>query len=142
MRRSRRSRRECRLGDALDIGAIAARALVDGSLPPGAYPVAGPRSLTGAECAAVWSHALGRTVPLDDDGGAFARGVAEALEGAKRDDLLETWRALRRFGVPTQDKDVAATHALLGRAPTRYEEYVERTAAGWGAAAREGAEVG
>ena len=55
--------------DLRDVGEVAAGILLDPSTPSGTYPVVGPRSLTGPECAQVWSEALGRPVRYagDDD---------------------------------------------------------------------------
>ena len=55
--------------DLRDLGEIAANVLLDKDVPAGAYPVVGPRSLTGRECAQVWSEALGVPVSYagDDD---------------------------------------------------------------------------
>jgi uncharacterized protein YbjT (DUF2867 family) len=110
--------------DARDIGEAGARALLDPGLPPGAYPIVGPRSLTGADCAAVWSTALGRPVRYDGDERRFREMVARALTGKKRDDFLASYAAIRKLAIPTAERDLARTTALLGRPPTSYESYV------------------
>ncbi|HSL82483.1 MAG TPA: NmrA family NAD(P)-binding protein, partial [Thermoanaerobaculia bacterium] len=48
--------------DARDVGEAAARALLDPTVPPGAYTLVGPASLTGEVVAANWTAALGHPV--------------------------------------------------------------------------------
>jgi uncharacterized protein YbjT (DUF2867 family) len=118
--------------DVRDVGDVAARALVDRSVKPGFYTVSGPESLTGAECAAVWSRALRQPVRYTgDDIGACHRVLDEKLSGHKRADFRRTYAALRRLKVKTDPKEVAATAALLGRQPRSYAEYVSDVVAGW-----------
>ena len=118
--------------DVRDLGDAAARALTDAALAPGAYPVVGPASLGGPASAAAWAGALGREVTFADDLAAFAAFeacAAEALSGRKLEDFVASHRVLRRFAMPTDPRDVAATTALLGRPPRAYEEYVADRAA-------------
>jgi uncharacterized protein YbjT (DUF2867 family) len=115
--------------DVRDLGAAAARALLDPSLTSGAYPVIGPESVTGDSCAAAWADALGRDVRCEHDPARVDAAIARALQGKKRDDFLATYAVLRRFALPTDPAQLAATTALLGRPPTRYAAYV-RDAAG------------
>ena len=118
--------------DLRDVGEVAAAALTDPGFPAGSYPVAGPASLSGAECARVWAAELGRPVRYTgDDPAAFAAAAARHLDGRKLRDWLGSFAYLRRHGVPTSARQVAITTRLLGRAPTGYPEYVARTAAGW-----------
>lgn len=110
--------------DVRDLGEAAARALVDADLASGAYPVVGPVSLTGPACAAVWSRELGRDVAFVDDFPAFEACAREQLSGRKLVDFVASHRVLRGFALPTDPRDLAATTALLGRAPRAYEQYV------------------
>ncbi|MDB4938894.1 MAG: Oxidoreductase [Labilithrix sp.] len=115
--------------DVRDVGEAAARALTDDALASGAYPVVGGESLSSAACAATWSEVLGRTIRYDSDESRFRAALARSVTGRKHDDFVASFGALRRFEVPTNPKELAATTALLGRAPTSYRAYVEHVAA-------------
>lgn len=117
--------------DVRDVGDAAAVAMLAETFAPGAYPVCGPASLTGPECAAVWSAALGREVRYTGDGDDWRLHVERSLEGRKRDDFLATFPLLRDYEVATDPVALAATTALLGRAPRSYADYVRDTLARW-----------
>lgn len=122
--------------DLRDVGEVAARALVDGDLAPGAYDLSGPRSIGGRECAAVWAEALGRPVAyLGDDDTLMAETFARHLSGQRLADWTASFRFLRRMSMPTRPRQVAATRALLGREPHSFEDYVRDTVAAWHAGA-------
>lgn len=124
------SRRGLNRVDVRDVGEAAARVLLDPAFPAGSYPVVGPRSLTGPECARVWSEALGRPVRyVGDDDAQVEAALTEHLEGHRRDDWLASFRALRGFAVRTSAPDVATTQRLLGRPPTDYVDFVARVLA-------------
>lgn len=117
--------------DVHDIAAIAARALTDESIAPGAYSLVGPASVSGPDCAAAWSGALGTEIRYEEDEEAWLTGLRGEFEGRKLDDILATYRMLKKVAVPTSPKHLASTTALLGRAPTTYAAYVGRVAASW-----------
>jgi uncharacterized protein YbjT (DUF2867 family) len=121
--------------DVRDVGDAAARALLDLSLPSGAYPVSGPATLNGPQCAAVWGEALGCPVRYTGDDGEWVRLVEARLGGQKRLDFVNSLRLCARFEQATNPRDVARTTALLGRAPRTYGDFVRDTAARWRAAA-------
>lgn len=114
-----------------DIGDAAARALLDPSFLPGAYPVVGPASLTGDDCAKIWGEVLGREVTCERDVGRALEVLGAELDGKKRADFVATYGLLTKFEIPTSAEDVARTTALLGRPPTPYTDYVRRTALTW-----------
>ena len=58
--------------------------------------------------------------------------LARHLSGPKLADFRRSYRFIARFHLRTAARDVAATTALLGRAPRRYETYVRDTAGRWG----------
>jgi uncharacterized protein YbjT (DUF2867 family) len=122
--------------DVRDIGDAAARACLDASLPPGAYPVVGPESLDGKSCAESWTAELGQRVAYDPDDARFAGAVARELRGKKRDDFLASYAVIRKLAMPTSERDLARTRALLGRAPTSYAKYVHDTVTAWRSADR------
>ena len=116
--------------DVRDVGEAAARVLLDPTFPSGSYSVVGPRSLTGPECARVWSEALGRPVRyVGDDDAAVEAALTEHLEGHRRGDWLASFRMLRGFAVHASAKDLATTERLLGRPPTDYVDFVARVVA-------------
>lgn len=112
--------------DVRDIGVAAARACLDRSLPAGAYPVVGPESLTGDDCARIWAAALGREVNYERDPAraSFAAAVNARVSGKKREDFLASYTALSQIELPTRREDLLRTSALLGRPPTSYRDYV------------------
>lgn len=48
--------------DVRDLAELCAQALLQPSYPAGEHTIAGPESLSGAECAHIWTEALGRPV--------------------------------------------------------------------------------
>lgn len=114
--------------DVRDLAELCAIALLDPGHPGGEHVVAGPASLSGAECAEIWSSALGRSVVYVGDDEQVWRPIFEQrLSGQKLADWLDTARFLGRRSVELP-KDVAATTALLGRVPRRYADYVAELA--------------
>jgi uncharacterized protein YbjT (DUF2867 family) len=116
--------------DVRDLGLGIARALLDPSLASGAYPINGPVSLTGDECAAIWSAALGREVRCVRDRSRLEAALVP-LSPKKRDDFLKTYDVLRGFELKTKRRDVERTEALIGRPPTPYAQYVRDTLRDW-----------
>jgi uncharacterized protein YbjT (DUF2867 family) len=114
--------------DVRDIALAAARA-VEGELPDGAYPLVGPRSLTGPEATELWSRALGRPLAYEGAVEPWCQHVATKMDAGARDDWAKTFRLIRRFGLETPAGDVAVAAAALGRAPRTYEAWVEEEAA-------------
>ncbi|WP_148616443.1 SDR family oxidoreductase [Nocardioides rubriscoriae] len=115
--------------DLRDLGDIAATALLDPDFPAGSYPVVGPRSLTGEECARTWADVLGVPVRYaGDDDTALETALRAHLEGHRLDDWLASFRLLRRFAVPTSAKELAVTERLLGRPATSFAAFAERVA--------------
>ena len=97
------------------------------TIPAGAYPVVGPRSLTGAECARTWSQALGVPVTYvgDDDAAIDAaldrpphrlppRGLEVLVQGPAR---------VRRHGQEVRDR----RHHTPPRPPADRLHRVRRT---------------
>ena len=122
--------------DVKDIAEAAVRALTDKSISAGAYPVVGPESLTGPQCAAVWAKVSGRPVKYCEDDTLWEALVRSQLVGKKKIDILKTYRLIRKFKLPTSPKEVAATRELLGHPPRSYQTYVEETFEQWQADTR------
>lgn len=117
--------------DVRDIGQAAARALLDPSIGSGAYPIVGPESLTGPQCAQIWSAALATPIEYREMPELWEEGLRSELTDKKFADTMATCRQLKKFRVPTVAEHVRTTTELLGRAPTDYESYVGRTVASW-----------
>lgn len=116
--------------DLRDVGEIAATALVDPAFPGGAYNLVGPRSLSGPQCAQIWTEALGTEVRyVGDDDTVLEAALMTHLSGQRRDDWLSSLHLLRSFEVKTNPKDLATTTRLLGRPPTDFAHYVQRVSA-------------
>ncbi|WP_404386498.1 NAD(P)H-binding protein [Knoellia locipacati] len=113
--------------DLRDLGDIVANVLLDPTIPAGAYPVCGPRSLTGEECAATWSDALGVPVTYaGEDDEAIDAALTAHLTGYRLEDWKSSFKALRGFAIKTKKSEVDATTRLLGRPPTDFTEFVLR----------------
>ncbi|GGB91287.1 hypothetical protein N798_07475 [Knoellia flava TL1] len=113
--------------DLRDLGDIAANVLLDPTVPSGAYPVCGPRSLTGQECAATWSDALGTPVEyVGDDDAAIDAALTAHLTAYRLEDWKSSFKALRGFAVKTKQSELDATTRLLGHPPTDFTEFVRR----------------
>lgn len=118
--------------DLRDVAEVAVRALRDEAVPPGAYPVVGPASLSGRRCAMVWQEVLARPVHyVGDDRAAWTAAFRQRLSGQKLTDWTASFRVLGRLPVRTVAAEVAETHRLLGHAPRSYEAYVADMAAFW-----------
>ncbi len=115
--------------DLRDLGEIAATVLLDAAFPTGRYPVVGPRSLTGPECARVWADALGHEVRYaGDDDAVLEAAIHEHVSGYRREDWMSSLRRLRTYGLPTSSADLAVTERMLGRPATPFEEFAWRVA--------------
>ncbi|HET9932293.1 MAG TPA: NAD(P)H-binding protein [Polyangiaceae bacterium] len=112
--------------DVRDLGAAAARACLDPTLPSGAYPVVGPASLDAAACAEIWANELGSDVRYvrDESLEALRSALAGKLSGKKRQDFTASYSAIRRYELPTSQAELARTAALIEREPTPYAAYV------------------
>lgn len=111
--------------DCEDIGEAAVRVLTDHSIARGAYPIVGPKTLAGPDCAEVWSKALGRNIKYKEDDALWESLLRNTLDKKKCADLLQTYRQIRRFWLPTFSKQLEITEELLGRPPKNYEIYVK-----------------
>ena len=111
---------------AADIGEVAAMALTDPSFPAGSHGISGPASLSGAESAAVWAEALGRSVRYTGgDTDAWEAALIRRIPaGKKRDDWRNSFRALGWMRMGTSAREVEETALMLGRPPTTYRGWV------------------
>ena len=125
--------------DTRDIAELAAIALTQAGHEGKTYDVVGPRALTGAQVAGIWSTALGKPV-------AYAGNDLEAWEKQSLQyfppwmvyDFKLMYRHFQQHGLRGSDADVATLTRALGRAPRRFEDFATETARSW---AGEGATV-
>ncbi|MGF1646150.1 MAG: NmrA family NAD(P)-binding protein [Kineosporiaceae bacterium] len=110
--------------DVRDLAELCAQALLQPSYPSGEHTIAGPESLSGPECAEIWSEALARPVTyVGDDDSVWEPVFHRRLAGKKLEDMLSSFRFLQRRSVVLAAA-VAATTRLLGRPPRGYRDYV------------------
>lgn len=111
---------------AADIGIVGARALVEPDFPAGTFALCGPESLTGQQCAQVWSLALGHPVRYTGaDPGAWTAAADRRLPaGKKGQDWRTSFGVLGRVSVGTSRRQLERTTALLGRRPATMTEFV------------------
>ena len=111
---------------AADIGEVAATALTDPGFPTGSHGISGPATLSGAESAAVWAEALGRSVRYTgDDTDAWEAALIRRIPaGKKRNDWRNSFRALGWMRMGTSASEVEETALLLGRPPMTYRDWV------------------
>jgi uncharacterized protein YbjT (DUF2867 family) len=110
----------------IDIAEVAASALTDPGFAAGSHGISGPATLSGAESAAVWAEALGRSVRYTgDDSDAWEAALVQRFPaGKKRNDWRNSFRALSWMRLGTSAREVEATTLLLGRTPTTYRSWV------------------
>jgi uncharacterized protein YbjT (DUF2867 family) len=119
--------------DARDIGEVAARVLLDESLPAGCFPISGAERISGPDAAQLWSEALGRPVVYaGDDRAAWQAAIDRNLTGPKRSDFHKTFKVLARLGSAPSAAEVARTTELLGRPPRSYASYIRDVVAARG----------
>lgn len=114
--------------DTADIAEAAANALLDDAALGQAVNLCGPEMLTGTQCAANWSAALGRPVVYPGDAvGPFLGAMQQAIPGLG-DWELEDFRLMmevtQSMGCPATEADHAATRAILGRAPCTHRNFI------------------
>jgi len=121
--------------DARDIGEIAAIELVrreraTGPLPIDRINLVGPDTLTGADVAAIWTKALGRTVAYGgDDTGRFEQNLRQFMPGWMAFDMRLMSERFLTDGMIPEAGDVARLTALLGRPLRSYRDFAGETAA-------------
>ena len=118
--------------DVADIAEAAETALFTDDWTGRVVALAGDQCLTGEAIAAIWADALGRHVAYggdDVDNWIAALRAQVPVSDWFANDLAIMMREVQVRGYPANDRDLADTHAILGRAPTRYADFVQRTLA-------------
>jgi uncharacterized protein YbjT (DUF2867 family) len=125
--------------DVRDIAELAAIVLTQSGHEGQTYEVVGPRALTGAQVADLWSGALGRKVAYaGNDLDAWEKLSLQYLPAWMVYDLKLMYRHFHEKGLRGSDEDVAAVTRALGRPPRRFEDFAAETAKAW---AEEGAKA-
>lgn len=118
----------CSSVDVRDIAEAAAIALTSEGHDGKTYNIVGPEIVTGADCAAAWSRALGRPVGYVADPASWVSRISRFIPPWLAYDLELMFRHFDRHGFRAGPADVDAVTALLGRAPRRYEAYAREQA--------------
>jgi uncharacterized protein YbjT (DUF2867 family) len=116
--------------DTRDIGAVAAKALLEDGHAGKEYGLTGPRALDHAEAAAILSRSAGRTIPYAAIGEDDARrGLAQAGWPASAVEfMLALFRAVRAGHAARVTPDV---RTVLGRDPISFEQFADHFAERW-----------
>ncbi|KAB7768822.1 NmrA/HSCARG family protein [Xanthomonas maliensis] len=121
--------------DTRDIADIAVVELLrrdraDGRLPRVTLELVGPRALTGADAAQVWSAALGRQIAYaGDDVAAFEAQLATYGPSWFAYDMRLMMAGIQRVGMHAAEGTVANLQAMLGRPLRTYEDFVREATA-------------
>lgn len=118
--------------DTRDIAELAAIALTQAGHEARTYDVVGPRALTGAQVAEIWSAALGRTIAYaGHDLGAWEKQSLQYLPPWLVYDFKLMYRHFQQHGLRGTDADLATLTRVLGHAPRRFEDFAAETATSW-----------
>jgi len=118
--------------DVRDIADGASRVLLEPGHEGRAYPVYGLDSLSGPECADVWSEALGRKIAYaGDDLDAWEKRVEGRMYDKERADIRKTYEFFHAWGGTMGASYSRRCAELLGRPPRRYRDYVSELVEKW-----------
>ena len=122
----------CSRVDTRDIADAAIRALTENGHVGKTYTLAGPDPLTGADCAAEFSKAVGKPVAYaGNDLVAWAKSMAPYMPAWAVYDYAIMYGAFQAKGLVATPAQLAETRAILGREPRRFSDFVRETVAGW-----------
>jgi len=118
--------------DTRDIGDAAVRALTESGHTGKTYAVVGPDVLTGEDCAAHFSRALGKKIAYGgDDLVAWAKASRAFLPAWAVYDYVLMYAAFQKKGLQATPEQLGETRAILGKAPRRFEDFVNEAVAAW-----------
>ncbi len=118
--------------DTRDIGVAAVRALTEDGHFGKTYALVGPDVLTGADCAAEFSKALGKPVTYSgNDLAAWAKSFAPYMPAWAIYDFAIMYGMFQAKGLKATAAQLNETRTILGREPRRFSDFVSETAASW-----------
>jgi len=114
--------------DTGDIGAAAARALVQDDWNGQIVPLCGAEALTGLSMAETWATALAKPVHYAGDAiDPFLAMLSQHIPGWNdwdAQDFRLMMEVTQTMGCPATPADIAATQAIIGRPQRRYRDFV------------------
>lgn len=118
--------------DVADIAVAAANALTSDAYEGRAFPLVGPRVLTGEDCARTWSEALGREVAYGgSDLDAWEKQAREMLPAWMAWDFRVMYDMFHEGGFVGTDEDLRATREIVGREPRSFDDFTREVASSW-----------
>jgi uncharacterized protein YbjT (DUF2867 family) len=118
--------------DTRDIGDAAVRALTEPGHAGRTYTLAGPDALTGEDCAAEFSKALGRKIVYaGDDLAAWSKAMKPYLPAWAIYDYALMYDMFQKKGLKATPAQLEETRTIAGHAPRRFADFVKETAAAW-----------
>jgi len=118
--------------DTRDIGEAAVRALTEEGHLGKTYALVGPDAVTGSDCAAEYSKAVGKPVAYGgNDLVAWARSMAPYMPAWAVYDYALMYAMLQARGLKATPAQLAETRTILGREPRQFADFVRETAEAW-----------
>ena len=118
--------------DTRDIAEAAVRALTENGHQGKTYALAGPDALTGEDCAAEYSRALGKKVTYGgDDLVGWAKASRAAMPGWAVYDYALMYAMFQEKGLQASPAQREETRTIVGHEPRKYSDFVKETVAGW-----------
>ena len=118
--------------DTRDIAEAAVRALTEDGHSDKTYALVGPQAVTGADCAAAFSKALGKPVAYaGNDLAAWKKSMAPYMPAWAVYDYALMYASFQAKGLKATPAQLAETRTILGHEPRSYGDFVKETAGTW-----------
>ena len=118
--------------DTRDIAEAAVRALTENGHAGKTYALVGPQAVTGADCAAEFSKALGKPVAYaGNDLAAWKKSMAPYMPAWAVYDYAIMYAAFQAKGLKATSAQLAETRTILGHEPRSYGDFVRETVTAW-----------
>lgn len=118
--------------DTRDIAEAAVRALTENGHAGKTYALVGPQVLTGADCAAALSKALGKPVAYaGNDLAAWKQSMAPYMPAWAVYDFAIMYASFQAKGLKATPAQLAETRTILGHEPRSYGDFVREAAVAW-----------
>jgi len=118
--------------DTRDIAEAAMRALTEEDHVGKTYALVGPDALTGQDCAAAFSRALGKKIQYaGNDLAAWAQSMRPYLPAWAIYDYALMYDVFQKKGLKATAAQLAETRKMLGHEPRRFDDFVRETAQAW-----------